>query len=394
MRGQPGSRPRPRAHVRLFCRQFSSPASCSPLPPSCLGDVELWMLKGSSSFRQDFSESCSLWGALGSSCGREGGQGRAAMGASPGTQMSPPRLRWWHWGHRGDRVRPHRGSQSQQRPEPCQPGSPCQPRAHPRGHPALVPSRALFPAPRQSASAGGGHRGWVYCGSQRTAGAGQLPVSPRAVPARSRSTAGSGCAAPGHDGRWPGGCQEGPRCSRCHLERSRGTGTPTGAVTQGQESPSPGQRRPAGAERAALAPPLLDPQKPRGVDPADPSSSSQCCVPGTACRTLGSGGDGGRVRARHRVHPEVHLSAAGRGRPRSLLPGLRLLKAVGRRGTAAMGGERLKGPTLLLRLALRKALRFSLFRVERQEVGRASQPRQHPGASHPPAPAVIRWSCP
>lgn len=178
MRGQPGSRPRPRAHVRLFCRQFSSPASFSPLPPSCLGDVELWMLKGSSSFRQDFSESCSLWGALGSSCGREGGQGRAAMGASPGTQMSPPRLRWWHWGHRGDRVRPHRGSQSQQRPEPCQPGSPCQPRAHPRGHPALVPSRALFPAPRQSASAGGGHRGWVYCGSQRTAGAGQLPVSP------------------------------------------------------------------------------------------------------------------------------------------------------------------------------------------------------------------------
>lgn len=61
------------AHVRLFCRQFCSPPSCSPL--SCLGDVALGMLNGSSSFRQDFRESCSLWGALGSSCReRRGGQ--------------------------------------------------------------------------------------------------------------------------------------------------------------------------------------------------------------------------------------------------------------------------------------------------------------------------------
>lgn len=51
-----------------------------------------------------------------------------------------------------------------------------------------------------------------------------------------------------------------------------------------------------------------------------------------------------------------------------------LLKAVERQGELAVGGlrQRLKGPTLLLRLLLGKALRFSLFQFERQEVGRAA----------------------
>lgn len=53
--------------VRLFRRQFTSKSSWSPLPPSSLGDMEFWMLKDSSSFRQDLRVSWILWGALGSS---------------------------------------------------------------------------------------------------------------------------------------------------------------------------------------------------------------------------------------------------------------------------------------------------------------------------------------
>lgn len=166
-----------------------------------------------------------------------------------------------------------------------------------------------------------------------------------------------------------------------------------------------------------MAPPLQDPQKPLsgGVDPADPSSSSECCIPGTACRTLHIRRRRGMCQSparRRGVAPSSSRGSSsrqrGRGWPRSLLPGrpgradATAAKGDRKTGTPAMDRERLKGPTLLLRLALRKALRFSLFRVERQEVGRASrgmpvgasQPQQQPGVCHPPASGVIRWSCP
>lgn len=81
----------------------------------------------------------------------------------------------------------------------------------------------------------------------------------------------------------------------------------------------------------------------------------------------------------HRVHPKVHpLRSGERAGSGSLLPGrpgraaADAMAAKGGRKMGKTGGgvrQKLEGPTLLLRLALGKALRFSLFRFERHEVG-------------------------
>lgn len=56
-----------------------------------MGDSEFWMLKGSSSFRQDLRTSWILWGALGSSCKRDRGEGgarcRQKAGEEPNEQL-------------------------------------------------------------------------------------------------------------------------------------------------------------------------------------------------------------------------------------------------------------------------------------------------------------------
>lgn len=347
MRGEPGSRPRargPGAHVRLFCRQFSSPASCSPLPPSCLGDVELWMLKGSSSFRQDFSESCSLWGALGSSCGRERGQGRAVMGAAltPGTQMSPPQLRWWHWGHRGapgegtgsDPPAAPRATGASSRaslgacashghiPAATPPSSPPEFSSQPRDN-QPVPEEAtgvgfiavlsVQPVPRAAGKAG--HASLFPMSP--------LSISPRqgrAVPARSRSTAGSGCAARSRTGAgWalarglPGRAPVLPMLPVPLGERRRDGDTHGPLSHKDRILHLLGSDvRPVRSWRHRLHR-CWTPKNPGALTLLTPPHPRSAASQAPRAEPSSSGGDEGRVRARHRVHPEVHPVGSGEG---------------------------------------------------------------------------------
>ena len=133
---------------------------------------------------------------------------------------------------------------------------------------------------------------------------------------------------------------------------------------------------------------------------------SQGCRPHCPLHILGTPHPGHRTaRERHGIHPKIHpLRSGERAVSGSLLPGWPGRAAAD--ATAAKGGrktgktgsglrQRLEGPTLLLRLALGKALRFSLFRFERQEVGRAAlggrrrpypdHASSNPGVFHPPA---------
>lgn len=154
-------------------------------------------------------------------------------------------------------------------------------------------------------------------------------------------------------------------------------------------APLPGHRAPHPAEglhRVSPKAPFpgvltqLSPPHPRYV-----ASWAPCAAAGPS--SPHPGGDEGWVRPQRR-----HRGAAPNSShdPSSPQRGARRLRQPPARGrgraaadaTAAKGGwktgntgsgpgPRLEGPTLLLRLPLRKTLRFSLFRCERREVGMA-----------------------